>query len=192
MDIEGLTYIENFLSAEEAANLIAEIDKQEWQTSLTRRVQQYGPVYDYTSKRLKPEIVAKPDWLASTIQKVNDLKLFPKEPEQVIINEYTRLQGISRHIDAPVFGPVIASISLCESAVMMFGQYGSPVGKRKELGVNSLLVLSGPARHDWWHCIPDYVPTEKIKDPRENFVNVKNRRVSITLRTVLQMPRPTS
>lgn len=192
MDIEGLTYIENFISAEEAALLVTEIDKQEWQTSLKRRVQQYGPVYDYTTKRLKHELFAKTDWLASTLQKINDLKLFSKEPEQVIINEYTRLQGISRHIDSPLFGPVVASLSLGEKAIMTFGQYGSPILKRKELGDNSLLVLSGEARNNWWHCIPDYIPTDKLKDPAENFINIRERRVSITLRTVLQMPQPTS
>lgn len=183
MDIEGLTYIENFLSAEEASELLAEIDKQEWQTSLKRRVQQYGPVYSYTTKKLEPELKSIPNWLKTVTNSVDQLKLFPEEPTQVIINEYVTGQGIARHIDSPLFGPVIASLSLCESAIMAFRQFQSSLGCSKELKPNSLIVLANEARFKWDHSIDPYVD----KEP-----NVKNRRVSITLRTVLQMPQPTS
>lgn len=153
--ISGLEYIPNFIDDEQAAKYISSIESGNWQHSLKRRVQQYGPIYNYTTKKLDATIESIPEWL-------NDDKW-----NQIIINEYLPGQGISKHIDSPLFGPVVASLSLLSDTIMKLGKYNE---EEKEilLEKNSLLILSGEARKDWWHMIP----------------NVKEKRYSITFRTI--------
>ncbi|MEY4902758.1 MAG: hypothetical protein RLZZ292_573 [Bacteroidota bacterium] len=51
-DIEGLTYVPNFISSQEEKDLINHIDNEIWLTDLKRRVQHYGYKYDYKARRI--------------------------------------------------------------------------------------------------------------------------------------------
>ena len=99
----------------------------------------------------------------------------PRPLNQLIVNEYEPGQGISAHIDAPCFGPAIATLSLGSACVMRFSN-----GDRHEdvwLDRRMCVVLTGPARSEWTHAIP----TRK-SDPRHGRRLARSRRLSLTFR----------
>ena len=190
--VEGLSYLPDFLSSEEQANCIRNIDaaQEEWRNDLTRRVQHYGWRYDYRAKAITPEmhLGQLPDWLQKIALKIftesvgpDGQQLFPRAPEQVIINEYLTGQGIANHIDHPGFGPAICTISLLEEWEMQFS-----VRRNDEqpamLEQGSCLLMTGPARHRWYHGIRP-AKFEFDRTPRI-------RRLSMTFRTVNNLDGP--
>ncbi len=52
---KGLTYLENYLSEDEAGRLVQEVDTRPWRTDLKRRVQHYGYHYDYKARQARRE-----------------------------------------------------------------------------------------------------------------------------------------
>lgn len=165
----GLTYLKSSINTETESVLLDHINEGEWGVSLSRRVQQFGPIYDYSTKKLVTKSYKEvPDWLAEICFPLLR-QYFSEDPDQVIVNEYKPGQEIGRHIDAPFFGPTIASLSLMSDAQMLMGKYN---GKEMPIMLErrSLLVLSGESRSDWYHCIP----------------KVAEKRISITFRTTLE------
>ena len=75
MDIEGLNFVENFLTEEEEKNLLVEIDKSEWNNSLSRRTQHYGYVYNYTNKSANQKAAPIPEWSFVIIKRLLDSKI---------------------------------------------------------------------------------------------------------------------
>lgn len=180
--ISGLTYLPDFVVAEEEAALLAQIDAAAWRHDLKRRVQQYGYRYDYRARTVTPadRLGDLPDWLAPLAERLATAGWFPRRPDQVIVNEYAPGQGISAHIDcAPCFGDTIASLSLGSPAVMRFTRPGeAPVDL--PLPARSLVVLCGEARYAWRHAIP-----ARRSDPGPHGRIPRARRVSLTFRTVI-------
>jgi alkylated DNA repair dioxygenase AlkB len=88
--------------------------------------------------------------------------------EQVIVTRYRPEAGIGWHTDAPVFGPVVATLSLGADWRMEFRRRAGDRAIRIALPRRSLLVLEGEARTHWQHRIPA----------------VKETRVSLSFRTV--------
>lgn len=183
INISGLTYIPDFISAQEQDFLLSQIDHQPWLADLKRRVQHYGYKYDYKARTVGNDayLGPVPDWLSSLSKKLHDNGIFPSVPDQVIVNEYLPGQGISAHIDCvPCFADTIASLSLGSPCVMEFSNPKADEKKSIVLEERSLIVLSGPARYEWQHAIParksdiiDGIKTERI------------RRVSLTFRNVI-------
>lgn len=180
--IPGLAYRESFISPPEQTALLAQIDAAPWRQDLKRRVQHYGYRYDYRARSARESegLGPLPGWLAGVCGRLVEEGVFRERPEQVIVNEYRPGEGISAHRDCvPCFGETIASLSLGAAVTMVFSQPAS--GAREELRLipGSLLVLSGPARHDWRHGIParksDSVGCVRI---------ARGRRVSLTFRTM--------
>jgi len=180
--IPGLQYCSSYIDTLEQSHLLAIIDQQPWLTDMKRRVLHYGYKYDYKSRMITPDfhLGPLPEWLMPLAQHLHHEGLFSDVPDQAIINEYQPGQGISAHIDCvPCFGNEVASLSLGSSCVMelIHSSYGK---QSKVLERGSLIVLSGPARYEWQHCIParktDVIAGEKI---------LRGRRVSITFRKVL-------
>jgi alkylated DNA repair dioxygenase AlkB len=180
--ISGLTYLPDFVEAEEEAALLAQIDAAVWRHDLKRRVQHYGYRYDYRARTVTPadRLGDLPGWLAPLADRLWDAGWFARRPDQVIVNEYQPGQGISAHIDcAPCFGGTIASLSLGSPAIMRFTRPGNaPVDL--PLPARSLVVLSGEARYDWRHAIP-----ARRSDPGSHGRIPRTRRVSLTFRTVI-------
>lgn len=179
--IDGLQYVPNFITSQEEEDLIHNVDQNEWDTSLKRRVQHYGYKYDYSSRRVEPEsyLGDLPDFLKLVAERLKDTGYFNAIPDQCIINEYMAGQGISDHIDCvPCFDHVIASLTLGSGAIMQFKNNGQK--EEIYLEPRSLVLLSGKARYEWTHGIParksDIV--HGIKTPRD-------RRISLTFRNVL-------
>ena len=181
--IDGLEYIENFLTPAEQQILLSQIDAQPWIMDLKRRVQHYGYRYNYKSRSVNQAVYLGelPEWAMAIANKIYDLKYSDIKFDQVIVNEYEPGQGISAHIDCEsCFGDTIISVSLGSACFMNFSSKKGEEKKSLLLSPGSLLVLKGDARYRWLHSIPprktDVV--NGVKVPR-------NRRVSLTFRKVL-------
>ena len=113
--ILGLMYCTDFVTEQESASLIKEIDQQDWITDLSRRVQHYGYRYSYRDRKIDESMRVEPipEFATFISEKLVKYKLFSRMPDQLIINEYLPGQGISPHIDCvPCFKSEIATVSL--------------------------------------------------------------------------------
>jgi alkylated DNA repair dioxygenase AlkB len=106
-----------------------------------------------------------------------------KEPDQLIVNEYTPGQGISPHIDSvELFEDEILSISLGSDITMNFTEASDKTNiKSLILKRRTLMCLSKDARYKWKHSIPqriyDIIKGKKVK---------RDTRISLTFRKVKQ------
>jgi len=53
VDIAGLSYVADYVSPAEQADLLNSIDQQLWLNELKRRVQHYGYKYDYKKRAVE-------------------------------------------------------------------------------------------------------------------------------------------
>lgn len=181
--ISGLSYIPDFISTEQEAQLISTIDNQPWLDDLKRRVQHYGYKYDYKARSISHALKLGdiPSWLLELSMRLHDESYFARLPDQVIVNEYQAGQGITPHIDCiPCFGEVIASLSLSSPCVMEFSRDEQHQKIPLLLEPRSLVILSGDARNLWRHAIPQR-KTDKVNGQKI----VRGRRLSLTFRTVI-------
>lgn len=180
---DGLRYIPNFITPDEEAALLNTIDQQPWLTDLKRRVQHYGWKYDYVARRVDASmrLGQLPEWLAVYCQRLYNDRLFPKPPDQVIINEYQLGQGIAPHVDCvPCFEETIASLSLSSHCVMDFAKQTTGEKIPQLLEPRSLITLSGDARYKWKHGI-----AARKTDKHDGQVIQRGRRISLTFRNVI-------
>ena len=185
-EVPGLRYVRDFLDEADEKSIISEIDRGDWIEDLRRRVQHYGWRYDYKARRVDPamRLGALPAWADALARRLFDTKLVPNLPDQVIVNEYRKDQGISKHVDSGSFADGIAMISLLESWEMVFCD---KQGKRKVnhmLERRSAAVIEGKARYDWTHEIPKR-KSEPVKLGTKHPRRDRGRRVSLTFRKVL-------
>lgn len=180
---EGLSLQLNVITPEKEAEIIAWLDKQTWSTELSRRTQHYGYGYNYRKKDLTP---GPP--LTGPIKEIAEIFRTARlmNPEQCIVNEYTRNQGISPHVDNLGFGPIVIGLSIGEDTVMIFERSRPGQGSERFecfLPRRSVVMLSGPARYEWKHSIDKLVTYidsngNKVTKPQDY------RRISLTYREV--------
>ena len=177
--IPGLFYFDNFISKEEATELLNEINKKTWNLTLKRRTQHYGYYYDYKTSHL--DLSAKteplPDFIKFILPKLQALEILKDfNPDQLIINEYLPGQGISSHIDkVSDFEEKICSISLGSDVIMEFRKGGEKNEVR--LRENSIVILTEDARFKWSHGIP-----ARKSDKLNGITQERRSRVSLTFR----------
>lgn len=179
---EGLTYLENYISEDEADRLVQKIDATPWRADLKRRVQHYGYRYDYKARQARREdyLGPLPELYQQLAERLTSEGHFQAVPDQVIVNEYQPGQGITAHIDCqPCFGETIASLSLLSACVMRFASQACSQQIELHLQPASLLVLSTDARHFWTHAIP-----ARKTDILEGQKHLRSRRLSLTFRTM--------
>jgi len=179
----GITYLPDFISPEEEAELVHHLDAGHWSSELKRRVQHFGYLYDYKARRVTPEshLGPLPGWIAPLAQKLASGGHFADTPDQVIANEYLPGQGISKHVDCePCFGPVIASLSLLSPCEMVFRKLDGGARASVILEPRSLVILSGEGRYDWTHEIP-----ARQSDVVDGHRQPRDRRISLTFRTTI-------
>lgn len=173
---EGLALQRDVITPEKEAEIITWLDTRQWSMELARRTQHYGYGYDYRRKNLTPgpALVGPVLDVAQIIERAGLMR-----PVQCIVNEYTRNQGITAHIDNTNFGPAVIGLSISGDGVMVF-QRGT---ERFEcfLPRRSIVMLSGPARYEWTHSIEKkvtYIDDHgmKITKPQDY------RRISLTYR----------
>jgi alkylated DNA repair dioxygenase AlkB len=182
-DIEGLVYVQNYISKDDEKKLLEIIDAQPWLNDLKRRVQHYGYRYNYKSRRidLSMKVGNLPDWLNNLAQRLYAEGYFKEIPDQVIINEYEPGQGISPHIDCePCFEDTVVSLSLASGTTMDFIHTTNNEKIPVYLMPRSIVILQGESRYKWQHSIP-----ARKSDTNENKIIKRTRRVSLTFRKVI-------
>jgi alkylated DNA repair dioxygenase AlkB len=121
-----------------------------------RRVVSYGWKYDFNERELQ-KVDDIPAFLLSLREAAARFgRLAPDELQHVLITEYGAGAGIGWHRDKGVFGQVIG-ISLLASCNFRLRR---KVGERWERASviaepRSAYLLSGPARTEWEHSIPE-------------------------------------
>ena len=144
--------------------------------SSNRVAKHFGYEYNYVSKNIRipttpftPNLLA----LADLAEKHCAEKGLICKFNQCIINKYEIGEGITKHIDNPQYGPVIACFTFGSGAAMHFDEHEIYV----EPG--SLYIMSGPARTDYTH---------EMRKRKTDIVNGKRVargiRYSVTFRNV--------
>ncbi len=193
LGIPGLDYLPDFLDEAEESRIVEEIDRGEWSSELSRRVQHYGWLYDYRRRTVADSMRLGdlPTWAATIARRLVRASVLPEMPDQVIVNEYHGDQGISRHIDGPRFADGIAMISLLESWEMVFRREDDRKDKRAfVLERRSAAIMTGEARYEWTHEIPKRKsePAAATGGGRRGRTP-RGRRLSLTFRKVLPPDR---
>lgn len=182
--INGLQYIPDYISDKLHNRLLEVINDAPWRADLKRRVQHYGYIYDYKSKRINTEMYLGelPKFCQFFAEKFYEEKLFDKIPDQVIVNEYQPGQGIASHVDCkPCFEDTVISMSLGSACVMNFINVEKPkIKKEQVLMPKSLVILKEDARYRWKHGIgarkSDIINGKKY---------LRTTRISLTFRKVI-------
>jgi len=210
----GLSYCEDFITAEEEVELLETIDGKgsAWKRHIRRAQQFFGLVYYQTSHKvpqLQPTgadlmeaqrgrpLDEMPEWL---LQRVLQLGVFQGDSlNQVLANEYLENAGIGLHVEDPAAGDVVVTLSLISPVQFTLQRAvdGKPQHKtvrNKEdcvkilLEPRSLLILSGESRHGYAHCIRQsrLVP---LRDGEVLRRSDDYRRVSLTFRSIVEEKR---
>ena len=206
IDIDGLTYIPEFLSREEHDCLVNIIDNNPFSSAIHRRQQFYGETYYHTTPTIasiQPKVseervgalpIDAMQWLINKIVKETKTVFDQHPPTQCLVNEYVRNQGIASHFDdALAFGPIVASISLVNPIIFTLKLPKEHTNQCQDilethqlyLEPRSLLLMEREARYNWRHGI---TKTKHIQNPFTKEWTHRNesyRRLSITIRHVL-------
>ena len=190
--VPGLIFIPDFITEKEEEELRAAIDRNEWRTDISRRVQHYGWLYDYSKMQLDETKAVEdlPDWARELGKRLVNRGLVSTCPDQVIVNEYVKDQGIARHVDKiDSFAECIATVSLLETWEMVFRPCDRSKRNLKKsiaLARRSVAVMTGDARYKWTHEIPKR-KSEPNPDPQDSRKRIgRKRRISLTFRTKRQ------
>jgi alkylated DNA repair dioxygenase AlkB len=159
---EGFSYRPELISPTEENELVSRVsilpfrDFEFHGYTGKRRVISFGWHYDFSGHQLL-KARDMPDYLlALRTQASAFASLEPEEFEHALITEYGPGAGIGWHRDKAVFGEVVG-ISLLSPCVFRIRR---ATGQRKWERVNlvaeprSAYHLSGPARYEWEHSIP--------------------------------------
>jgi len=185
-EVPGLSIIQEYVTPAEEDDLFKQLNKQPWVVDFSRKLQYYG----YRNERERPYHLVPipeeiPDCLDTLMDHIVEENLIYKRPEQVIINDYTPGQGIRPHFDRKdYFDNTIVGVSLGSDCVMEFTPPDKS-GKEKQyvyMPRRSLYVIEDDARYEWLHGIPGR-KTDKLNEGK---VLVRQRRISITFRNVIQ------
>jgi alkylated DNA repair protein (DNA oxidative demethylase) len=171
----GLVYAPGFIGAGEESALAAEIAALPFKPfefhgfTGNRRTVSFGLHYAFDGGGLR-EAEPIPAWLRPL--RARAAALAGREPEafvHALVIEYAPGAGIGWHRDRPVFGDVVG-ISLLAPAPLRFRRKSGAKWDRFTLTAEprSAYLLSGEARHEWEHSIPQ----------------LETLRYSVTLRTL--------
>ena len=121
-----------------------------------RRVVSFGWRYDFNTARLTAA-EPMPDFLLSLRQRAGGFGgLQPEDLAQVLVTEYAPGAPIGWHRDRPDFGKVVG-VSLLSPCLFRFRRADGERWERVSLTLEprSAYLLSGPARSEWEHSIPE-------------------------------------
>lgn len=179
---KGLFYYENVIDEKEEKELICFLDRDEesnWnplgETKNSRKVQQYGYIYNYNTGNVKEKTKDIPLQFNFLIDILK--QKFDRNFNQVIVNNYIEGQGISSHIDSLKYGDVIACYSIGSDSVIRF----TKDKEKYDLFVkrNSLYIMTGDSRFKWKHEMPS-----RKSDALNGLKLKRGRRISITFRYI--------
>jgi alkylated DNA repair dioxygenase AlkB len=172
---DGFRYQPDLITIPEEAKLLDEIGRLDFHAVemrgviARRRVIQYGWKYGFDRSRLTqgPDI---PAFLLPCRERAAAFaEVEPASLSEALLTEYQPGAPIGWHRDAPGFG-LIVGISLLSACRFRFRRGPERASERVTITLEprSAYVLSGPARSEWQHSIPE----------------VETLRYSITFRTV--------
>eukprot|EP01062_Namystynia_karyoxenos_P012288 TRINITY_DN14419_c0_g1_i1.p1 TRINITY_DN14419_c0_g1~~TRINITY_DN14419_c0_g1_i1.p1 ORF type:complete len:615 (+),score=123.27 TRINITY_DN14419_c0_g1_i1:86-1846(+) len=199
---EGLVVCNNFITPDEEKELLAAIDARPWDSEqMNRRVMQFGFHFVYgTRGRMISSLPDRPlpDFLGGLLKRIAAYKhtpqptpgdgeasapfLLPREPDQLIVNEYMPMQGIRAHVDrVELFDQYVSVVSLGCDTILEFAPVKPGDGEAVSVRVpgRSYYCLSGPARQNYTHGI---TPTRGHCYDGDRWKHT--RRVSLTFRKV--------
>ena len=121
-----------------------------------RRVVSYGWQYDFNLRALRKADDIPAFLLALRRTAAEFAGMEPERLQQVLVTEYDAGAGIGWHRDKAVFGEVIG-ISLLSACRFRLRRKAGPSWERVSLTAEprSAYLLSGPARTEWEHSIPE-------------------------------------
>ena len=159
---EGFVYQTEFIAPAEERALLERIATVEFHAVemrgvvARRRVIQYGWKYAFDRARLTPG-PELPDFLASLRDRAAALAGVESAAlSEGLLTEYAAGAPIGWHRDAPGFG-IVVGISLLAACRFRFRRGPERGSERVSLTLEprSAYVLSGPARSEWQHSIPE-------------------------------------
>src|SRR5687767_9730045 len=182
---DGFEYRQNFISPAEERDLLDAIEPLPFSQVVMRgvvakrRTAHFGWTYGYYARRSEPG-PPLPEFLLPVRARCAEWAGIDAERfVEALVTEYPPGSAIGWHRDAPVFGDVVAGVSLLAACRMKFRPYVSPAAVRAtdrmrrasheiELVRRSGYLIAGATRREFEHSIPA----------------VASRRCSITLRTL--------
>ncbi len=200
---EGLTVIEEFVSVDEEQMLLNSVTwpqqskDHDQGTMKNRQVLHFGHEFVYSDNSIAPEPTESfPRAWTSILDRISNQGHQNRLPDQCTVNKYLPGQGIPAHVDShSCCDDTITSLSLGSSIVMT---YKSLTTRNREhrrnvvLEPRSLLVMKGPARYFYSHCIvprkSDIVPVNFQDKQRCLTLKPRGERVSFTFRKRLADP----
>jgi alkylated DNA repair dioxygenase AlkB len=159
---EGFLYRPEFIDPAEETALLERIATVEFHAVemrgvvARRRVIQYGWKYAFDRTRLTPG-PELPDFLIPLRDRAATLAgVEPAALSEGLLTEYPPGAPIGWHRDAPGFG-IVVGISLLAACRFRFRRGPERGSERVSLTLEprSAYVLSGPARSEWQHSIPE-------------------------------------
>jgi len=167
---EGFEYRADFITAEEEADLLAEIgqlplrEAQYKEFTAKRRIVTYGGTYDFSSNELLPAGPI-PIFLHGLRERLAAWAAVPaQEFMHAVIAEYQTGTQLGWHRDVPEF-ELVCGVSLAGAARMRLRRYPHRKGSRAQtlaitLEPRSAYILRGEVRWRWQHSIP---PTKNLR-----------------------------
>jgi DNA oxidative demethylase len=165
---EGLVYESGFLSEAEEAELVAELERLEFEDvrmrgQVARRtVRHFGVDYEYQGGTITPgePLPASFEWLRERSAALAGLDA--NDLVQTLVSRYPPRAGIGWHRDAPMFGSKIVGVSLLSESRLRLRPREGVAGETfaLELEPRSAYVLEGAARSEWEHSIS---PTRTLR-----------------------------
>ena len=158
---QGLRYVPDFLSTEEEARLLPQLEalpthEVRMRGMVARRTTaHFGWVYGYEAWSLTPG-PALPAFLEPVRARAAALVgLAPEALEETLLSRYPPGASIGWHRDAPMFGPEVVGVSLGAPARLRLrrerpGGWDTWV---QELAPRSAYVLGGESRTVWQHTL---------------------------------------
>jgi alkylated DNA repair dioxygenase AlkB len=167
---EGFEYRADFITAEEEADLLAEIgqlplrEARYKEFTAKRRIVSYGGTYDFASNELLPAGPI-PQFLHGLCERLAGWAAVPaQEFTHAVIAEYQTGTQLGWHRDVPEF-ELVCGVSLAGAARMRLRRYPYRKGSRAQtlaitLEPRSAYILRGEVRWRWQHSIP---PTKTLR-----------------------------
>ena len=171
---KGLHFTSECTTPEISKSFLDIVKMGEWRKDLGRDTQQYGYRYDYKSKSLRQDVSPIKGSSIESIVDVFQPSFYKLSNgltiDQVIVNNYNGSQKIGKHIDSPLFGPVIITYTLGDSADLVFRLNDTKPYILKTTN-DCAIAMTNDSRYLWSH------ETKPIKSGQ--------RRISITFRSVV-------
>lgn len=193
----GVSVVKEFVNNEEESSLVNSIDKYGWFPSQSGRrkqvcdstncvftpyvyilcvfvcVQDYGPKVNFKKRKVKLGMfTGLPDYSKHLVESMVAMPILDHfMPVEQCNLDYDTSRGsaiVAHSDDEWLWGERLVTINLLSSTFLTFSLREHSVAVHVPLPQRSLVVVSGPARHQWLHSIS-----------REH---IKGRRVAITFR----------